>query len=69
MTELRKDPIIDNWVIISTERGRRPLDYKIKKEEKKKIVAYSVKGMKARRLLKYLLFGKKAPGKTSRDGK
>ena len=36
MTELRKDPIIDNWVIISTERGRRPLDYKIKTEEKKK---------------------------------
>jgi UDPglucose--hexose-1-phosphate uridylyltransferase len=36
MTELRKDPIIDNWVIISTERGRRPLDYKIKIEEKKK---------------------------------
>ncbi|HAJ32057.1 MAG TPA: galactose-1-phosphate uridylyltransferase [Candidatus Atribacteria bacterium] len=37
MTELRKDPIIDNWVIISTERGRRPLDYKIKTEEKKKV--------------------------------
>ena len=36
MTELRKDPIIDNWVIISTERGRRPLDYKIKTKEKKK---------------------------------
>ncbi|HER24241.1 MAG TPA: galactose-1-phosphate uridylyltransferase [Candidatus Atribacteria bacterium] len=36
MTELRKDPIIDNWVIISTERGRRPLDYKIKTEEKRK---------------------------------
>lgn len=36
MTELRKDPIIDNWVIISTGRGRRPLDYKIKTEEKKK---------------------------------
>ena len=36
MTELRKDPIIDNWVIISTERGRRPLDHKIKTEEKKK---------------------------------
>ena len=36
MTELREDPIIDNWVIISTERGRRPLDYKIKTEEKKK---------------------------------
>jgi len=25
MPELRKDPIIDNWVIISTERGRRLL--------------------------------------------
>jgi len=36
MTELRKDPIIDNWVIISTERGKRPLDYKIKTEEEKK---------------------------------
>jgi len=36
MTELRKDPIIDNWVIISTERGRRPLNHKIKIEEKKK---------------------------------
>jgi len=36
MTELRKDPIIDNWVIISTDRGRRPLCYKIKTEEKKK---------------------------------
>jgi len=36
MTELRKDPIIDNWVIISTERGRRPLDYKIKKKRRKR---------------------------------
>jgi len=36
MTELRKDPIIDNWVIISTERGKRPLDYKIKTEEEEK---------------------------------
>lgn len=36
MNELRKNPIIDNWVIISTERGRRPLDYKIKKEKKEK---------------------------------
>jgi len=36
MTELRKDPIIDNWVVISTERSRRPFDYKIKAEEKRK---------------------------------
>jgi len=34
MSELRKDPIIDNWVIISTERSKRPLDFKIKTEEK-----------------------------------
>ncbi len=27
MPELRKDPIIDRWVIISTERGKRPTDF------------------------------------------
>jgi len=27
MPELRKDPIHDRWVIISTERGRRPSDF------------------------------------------
>ena len=25
--ELRKDPVIDRWVIISTERGKRPQDF------------------------------------------
>ncbi|MBD3297916.1 MAG: galactose-1-phosphate uridylyltransferase [candidate division Zixibacteria bacterium] len=25
--ELRKDPVIDRWVIISTDRGKRPHDY------------------------------------------
>ncbi|MDO9390959.1 MAG: galactose-1-phosphate uridylyltransferase [bacterium] len=29
MPELRKDPIIGRWVIISTERGKRPMDYEI----------------------------------------
>jgi UDPglucose--hexose-1-phosphate uridylyltransferase len=28
MSELRKDPIVDRWVIIATERGRRPTAYK-----------------------------------------
>lgn len=28
MSEWRKDPIVDRWVIISTERGKRPHDYK-----------------------------------------
>ncbi len=27
MTELRKDPIVGRWVIISTERGRRPQEF------------------------------------------
>lgn len=27
MTELRKDPIVGRWVIISTERGRRPHEF------------------------------------------
>ncbi len=27
MPQLRKDPIVDRWVIIATERGRRPSDF------------------------------------------
>ena len=27
MPDLRKDPIVNRWVIISTERGKRPKDY------------------------------------------
>jgi UDPglucose--hexose-1-phosphate uridylyltransferase len=27
MSELRKDPVIDRWVIIATERAKRPTDY------------------------------------------
>ncbi len=29
MSELRKDPIIDRWVIIAAERGRRPDDFAV----------------------------------------
>jgi len=32
MPELRKDPIVDRWVIISTDRARRPQDYSIDRE-------------------------------------
>jgi UDPglucose--hexose-1-phosphate uridylyltransferase len=32
MPELRKDPILDRWVIISTERGKRPHDFVIEPE-------------------------------------
>lgn len=31
MPELRKDPVIDRWVIIATERSKRPLDLSIGK--------------------------------------
>ena len=27
MTELRRDPVIGRWVIISTDRGKRPSDF------------------------------------------
>jgi len=33
MPQLRKDPIIGRWVIISTERGKRPHDFTKKREE------------------------------------
>lgn len=35
MSELRKDPIVGRWVIISPERGKRPSDYAIRKTETK----------------------------------
>ncbi len=33
MSELRKDPIVDRWVIIAAERGQRPSDFKTKPEQ------------------------------------
>ncbi|MCL6638165.1 MAG: galactose-1-phosphate uridylyltransferase [Firmicutes bacterium] len=35
MPEWRKDPIVDRWVIIATERAKRPFDYKEIVEERK----------------------------------
>ena len=32
MPDLRKDPIVGRWVIIASERGRRPQDFAISKE-------------------------------------
>jgi UDPglucose--hexose-1-phosphate uridylyltransferase len=32
MPELRKDPIVGRWVIIATERAKRPHDFKVEKE-------------------------------------
>lgn len=33
MQELRKDPVMERWVIISTERGKRPSDFKPEPED------------------------------------
>jgi UDPglucose--hexose-1-phosphate uridylyltransferase len=35
MSELRKDPVTGRWVIISTERGRRPSDFVLEKTKPK----------------------------------
>ena len=35
MPELRKDPIIGRWVIIATERAKRPSDFPVNKVEQK----------------------------------
>ncbi len=32
MPELRKDPIVQRWVIIATERAKRPMDFKTPKD-------------------------------------
>ncbi len=35
MPELRQDPITGNWVIIATERSKRPSDFQVRPEEKR----------------------------------
>ena len=40
MPELRKDPIIGRWVIISTERGMRPTDFTMMEEKKKGVLPF-----------------------------
>ncbi|MBP1775202.1 MAG: Galactose-phosphate uridyl transferase, N-terminal domain, partial [candidate division NC10 bacterium] len=35
MPELRKDPVSSRWVIISTERGRRPSDFGTERERER----------------------------------
>ncbi len=34
MPELRKDPVLGRWVIISTERAKRPKDFRVEPEKK-----------------------------------
>ncbi len=39
MPELRKDPILGRWIIISTERSARPTDFESRKVKRTKIAA------------------------------
>ena len=34
MPELRKDPVLGRWVIISTERGKRPTDFQVRPRQR-----------------------------------
>lgn len=36
MSELRKDPVVDRWVIIAAERGRRPSDFPSPHQQERK---------------------------------
>ena len=38
MPELRKDPVIGRWVIIATERAKRPKDFKITGNDVKQLI-------------------------------
>lgn len=38
MPELRKDPVVKRWIIIATERARRPQDFKLAEEIKQAAV-------------------------------
>jgi UDPglucose--hexose-1-phosphate uridylyltransferase len=35
MPELRQEPITNNWVIIATERSKRPSDFPVQQEKRK----------------------------------
>lgn len=35
MPELRKDPVVGRWVIMATERGKRPSDFKPVRDQRK----------------------------------
>lgn len=35
MPELRKDPVVGRWVIMATERGKRPSDFKLNRDQRK----------------------------------
>jgi UDPglucose--hexose-1-phosphate uridylyltransferase len=47
MPELRKDPVVGRWVIMSTERGKRPSDFPRAPQERKNAACAFCYGMEA----------------------
>ncbi|MHA1578121.1 MAG: galactose-1-phosphate uridylyltransferase [Candidatus Freyarchaeota archaeon] len=37
MTEIRKDYLLDKWVIVATERGKRPSDFKFERDRRDEV--------------------------------
>ena len=69
MPELRKDPITGRWVIISTDRARRPLDFVRESVKIKELgSAPSVPEMKAKPRPKFSPTEGMAAEKTRQDG-
>ena len=33
MPELRRDPLVDRWVIVATERAKRPMEFRVARDE------------------------------------
>ena len=47
MPELRRDPVVGYWTIISTERGRRPVEYRQKETQEETAACPFCEGQEA----------------------
>jgi len=70
--EVRKDYLLDRWVVIATERGRRPTDFAKQKREKAKISVCPMcpgnEHMTPPAILAYLKSGKNIKKVKDKDG-
>ena len=68
MPELRKDPITGRWVIISTERGKRPKDFLRESVIPKAKNCPFCPGNEAKTPPEILVYGRNGGGPNSRAG-
>ena len=68
MPELSKDPIVGRWVIISTDRAKRPTDFVRESVKRGADFARSVPATRTRRRLKFWRIVRTAPRATGRAG-